>query len=51
MSGSDGSDGFWLGDEFSPGVAGGVDDVVVGVEDEVREPVAAQELPDVFDRV
>jgi hypothetical protein len=24
-----------LGDEFSPGVAGVVDDVVVGVEDEI----------------
>jgi hypothetical protein len=24
-----------LGDEFAPGVAGGVDDVVVGFEDEV----------------
>jgi hypothetical protein len=25
----------WLGDEFAPCVAGGVDDVVVGLEDEV----------------
>jgi hypothetical protein len=32
---ADGGDGFWLGDEFAPGVAGGVDDVVVAFEDEV----------------
>ena len=28
-----------------------VDDVVVGFEDAVRQPVVAHELPDVFDRV
>ena len=33
---SDGGYGFWLGDEFSPGVAGGVDDVAAGFEDKVR---------------
>jgi hypothetical protein len=32
---ADGGDGFWLRDEFAPGVAGGVDDVVVAFEDEV----------------
>ena len=46
-----GGDGLWLGDEFAPGVTSGVDDVVIGFEDELREPVAAQELPDVFDGV
>jgi hypothetical protein len=33
FSHADGSDRLWLGDEFSPGGASGVDDVVVGVED------------------
>ena len=28
-----------------------VEDIVVGLEDPVGEPVIAQELPDVFDRV
>ena len=40
-----------LGDELSPGFAGGVDDVVVGFEDAVGKPVGAQILPDVLDRV
>ncbi len=40
-------DRIWLGEEFTPGLAGGVDDIVVGLEDEVREPVAEEELPDV----
>ena len=35
----DGCDAFWLCDEVPPGVAGGVDDVVIGLEDEVGEPV------------
>ena len=35
VSHADGGDGFWLGDEFAPSVASGVDDVVVGVEDPV----------------
>ena len=34
-----------------PRLAAVVDDVVVGREDPVREPVIAHELPDVFDRV
>lgn len=38
-------------DEFVPGVAAMVDDVVVGSEDAVGEPVFPHELPDVFDRV
>ena len=40
-----------LCEEFSPCVAGGVDDGLVGVEDAVGEPVGAQILPDVLDRV
>jgi len=35
VSHSDGGDHFWLGDEFSPSVAGDIDDVVVGFEDQV----------------
>jgi hypothetical protein len=34
-----------------PGLAAGVEDVLVGVEDAVRQPVLAQILPDVLDRV
>ena len=40
-----------LGGEPVPGFAGGVDDVVVGLEDTVGEPILAQILPDVLDRV
>ena len=38
-------------DEVVPGVAAEGDDVVIGLEDAVREPVVAHELPDVLDRV
>ena len=38
-------------DEVVPGEAAVVDDVVVGFEYPVREPVIAHELPHVFDRV
>ena len=48
---SDGHDAPGLIDELVPGVAAVVDEVVVGFEDAVREPVVAHELPDVFDRV
>jgi hypothetical protein len=48
---SDGHDAPWLIDEVVPGEAAMVDDVVVGLEDAVREPVVAHELPDVLDRV
>ena len=41
----------WLVDEIVPGKAAVIDDVVVGLEDAVGEPVVADELPDVFDRV
>ncbi len=38
-------------DELVPGLAAMGEDVVVGLEDPVGEPVVAHELPDVFDRV
>src|SRR5271154_1020105 len=48
---ADGHDGPWLVDELVPGVAAMIDDIVIGAEDAVREPVGADELPDVLDRV
>lgn len=48
---SDGHDAPGLIDELVPSVAAMVDEIVVGFEDAVREPVVAHELPDVFDRV
>ncbi len=48
---TDGHDSPGLIDELVPGVAAMVDDVAVGFEDAVGEPVLAHELPDVFDRV
>jgi hypothetical protein len=38
-------------DEGIPSVAAVIDDIVVGFEDSVREPVVAHVLPDIFDRV
>ena len=40
-----------LVDEAVPGEAAMVEDVVIGFEDAIREPVVAHELPDVFHRV
>ena len=51
LSQSDGHDAPGLLGELVPGEAAVVDDIVVGFEDPVREPVVAHELPDVFDRV
>jgi hypothetical protein len=48
---SDGHDAPWLVDEFVPGVTAVVDDVVVGFEDAVGQPVVAHELPDILDRI
>ena len=48
------SDGDYLPravDELVPGFAAEGDDLVVGFEDPVRQPVVAEELPDVLDRV
>ena len=38
-------------DELFPGEAAVIDDIVIGFEDTVGEPVVAQELPDILDRV
>ncbi len=38
-------------DELVPGVAAVGDDLFVGLEDDVGEPVVSQVLPDVFDRI
>ena len=51
ISHADRCDGVGQCDEFIPGLACGANDLVVGFEDAVGEPVGAQELPDVFDRV
>lgn len=48
---SDGHDAPWLFDEFVPSKAAMVDDIFVGFEDAVREPVIAHELPDILDRI
>ena len=47
----DGHDGPGLVGEFVPGVAAVIEDVGVGLEHAVREPVLAHELPDVLDRI
>ncbi len=41
----------WLIGEAVPGEAAVVEDVVVGFEHAVRQPVVAHELPDVLDRI
>ena len=38
-------------DELVPGLAAVIDEIVIGFEDAVGEPVVAHELPDVLDRV
>jgi len=48
---ADGHDAPWLIDETVPAVAAAIDDVVVGREDAVGEPIIAHELPHVFDRI
>src|SRR5712671_1033 len=48
---ADRHDGPGLVDELVPGIAAVLEDVVVGAEDAIGEPVVAHELPDVFDRV
>ena len=47
---ADGGDCVGLCDEPVPGVTGCIDDVFVGVEDAVREPVGADVLPYLLDR-
>ena len=41
----------WLADEVILCEAAMVDDVVLGLEDAVRKPVVAHELPDVLKRI
>jgi hypothetical protein len=45
---SDGHDAPGLVDELVPSLAAMIDEIVVGFEDAVGEPVVAHELPDVF---
>jgi hypothetical protein len=51
LSKTDGHDGQWLIDKFVAGTAAVVEEIVVGEEHAVGEPVVADELPDVLDRV
>ena len=48
---SNGHDAPGLIDELVPSLATVVDEIIVGFEDTVREPIIAHKLPDVFDRV
>jgi hypothetical protein len=48
---ADGHDAPGLVAQVVPGIAAEIDDLIVGLEDSVREPVVAHELPDVFDGV
>ena len=48
---SDGHDFPRAFDEHVPGIAAVIDNIVVGFEDAVREPVVAHILPDIFDRI
>ena len=48
---AEGHDLPWLVDEVVPGLAAQRDDVFVGFEDPVRQPVVAHELPDILHRV
>src|SRR3712207_2203705 len=48
---ADGHDNPGLVDELVPSVTAVIDDLLVGAEHPVRQPVVAHELPDVLDRV
>ena len=48
---SDGHDAPGLGDDLVPDVATLVEDVGIGWEDPVAEPVVVDELPQVLDRI
>jgi len=48
---SDGHDAPGLINELIPGGAAVIDEIIVGLKDAVREPVVAEKLPDVFDRI
>jgi len=47
----DGHDAPRLIAQFVPGVATQIDDLIVGLEDSVGQPILAHELPDVLDRI
>ena len=51
MAQTDGHDPPGLIDELVPCLTAMVDEIVVGFEDAIGEPVVAHELPDVFNRV
>ena len=51
MAQADRHDAPRLVDKLVPGEAAVIDNVLVGREDAVRQPVVTHELPDVFDRV
>ena len=48
---ADGHNAPGLIDKTVPGEAALVEDVCVGFEDAVRQPVVAHELPDILDRI
>ncbi|MBB3862926.1 hypothetical protein GGQ88_004229 [Novosphingobium hassiacum] len=51
MPQADGHDALWLVDKRVPGIAAVINDIVGGLEDAVRRPVVAHELPQVLDGV
>jgi hypothetical protein len=48
---SDGHDARWLVDQLVPSITAMIDNLVVGFEDAVGEPIIPHELPDVFDGI
>ena len=48
---SDGHDARWLVDQLVPSITAMIDNLAVGFEDAVGEPVIPYELPDVFDGI
>ena len=51
MAQSDGHDPPGLIGELVPSIAAMVDEIIVGFEDAIGEPVVAHELPDILDRI
>lgn len=48
---SDGCDARWLTDQLVPSITAMIDNLVVGFEDAVGQPIIPHELPDVFDGI
>ena len=46
-----GHDARWLADQLVPSITAMIDNLVVGFEDAVGEPIIPHELPDVFDGI